>query len=112
MAIGLADHESRARRLNANMRGTHYVAHNRLPTLAPLQWLQPQDVLAYHHVQALPWLRIYTAADNPVRARSELSMATGAGDPLRRVQRWQEIRDVYPELAAVWESRWPEYLGR
>lgn len=112
MAIGLSAHESRARRFNAAIRGHHYCVAGRLPTLAPLQWLTPDDVLAYHIEHGLPWLHIYDVADDPRRARSELSMATGAGDPMRRMSQWNDLRAAYPDLCSKWIARWPDWCGR
>lgn len=110
MMLGLAAHESLGRRYNAAMRGCHYTANGRMPTLAPLQWLQADDVIAYHVQHDLRWLRIYDAADDPRKARSELSMATGADAMGRKYEIMAQIEAVYHGHLAPWIARWPQYM--
>lgn len=110
MMIGLAAHESRGRRINAALRGTHYAAAGRMPTLAPLQWLTHDDVIAYYAVHDLPWLRIYEVADDPRRVRSELSMAAGIDHDGRRYQVIDAIDAAYPGHLKPWRERWREFL--
>lgn len=107
--LGLASHESRARALNRAVRGTHYHAAGRaIPTLLPLSDLRAEDVIAYHQVNALPWLHIYDSAEDPRRARSEVCLlaADGASEAIRRHGAWVEWARAYPEWWRVWKYRW------
>jgi len=106
MMIGMCAHESSSRRLNVAVRGEHYTARGRLPTLLPLARWSADDVCAYHAAHGLPWLRIYEETDDPRRARSEFAFAAGGGDAIRRHGAWDDWRRVYPELWRLWQSRW------
>lgn len=106
--IGLASHESRARRLNRARRGHHYQATGRLPTLLPICDLHADDIIAHHAARDLPWLHIYDSAADPRRARSEVCLlaADGASDAIRRHGAWHEWAIAYPDWWRVWQQRW------
>ena len=104
--IGMSAHESHGRRMNIAVRGEHYPASGRVPTLLPLARWSADDVCAYHAAYDLPWLRIYEQADDPRRARSEFAFAAGGGDAIRRHGAWEAWRAAYPELWGRWQARW------
>lgn len=104
--IGMSAHESHARRMNIAVRGEHYTASGRVPTLLPLARWSADDVCAYHAAYNLPWLRIYEQAEDPRRARSEFAFAAGGGDAIRRHGAWDSWRQAYPELWGRWQHRW------
>jgi 3'-phosphoadenosine 5'-phosphosulfate sulfotransferase (PAPS reductase)/FAD synthetase len=104
--IGMSAHESHARRMNIAVRGDHYTASGRVPTLLPLARWSGDDVCAYHAANDLPWLRIYEQAEDPRRARSEFAFAAGGGDAIRRHGAWEAWRTAYPELWGRWQARW------
>ena len=106
MMIGMAGHESHARRLNIAMRGDRYQARNRMPTLLPLARWSADDVITYHLQRGLPWLHIYDVADDPRQARSEFAFAAGGGDAIRRHGAWLEWRKAYPDLWHKWTTKW------
>lgn len=106
MMLGMAGHESRGRRMNIAVRGDHYQAAGRLPTLLPLARWKADDVIAYHLANDLPWLKIYDDADDPRLARSELAFVAGGGDAIRRHGAWDAWRRSYPELWAIWKKEW------
>ena len=108
--LGMSAHESHGRRLHIAVRGEHYTARGRLPTLLPLARWSADDVCAYHLAHGLPWLRIYEEADDPRRARSEFAFACGGGDAIRRHGAWNAWRRTYPALWRQWQARWPEIV--
>jgi 3'-phosphoadenosine 5'-phosphosulfate sulfotransferase (PAPS reductase)/FAD synthetase len=104
--IGMSAHESYARRMNIAVRGDHYTASGRVPTLLPLARWSGNDVCAYHAANDMPWLRIYDQDEDPRRARSEFAFAAGGGDAIRRHGAWDAWRAAYPELWGRWQARW------
>lgn len=106
MMLGMAGHESHGRRMNIAVRGDHYQAKGRLPTLLPLARWSADDVIAHHVARQLPWLRIYDVADDPRAARSEFAFVAGAGDATRRHGGWSEWKAAYPELFRLWQKKW------
>ena len=106
MMLGMAGHESHARRMNIAVRGNHYQANGRLPTLLPLARWKADDVVAYHLANQIPWLKIYDDADDPRQARSEFAFVAGAGDATRRHGGWAAWKQSYPELFRVWQKKW------
>ena len=106
MMLGMAGHESHGRRMNIAVRGDHYQAKGRLPTLLPLARLTADDVIAHHVSGRLPWLHVYDVADDPRRARSEFAFVAGAGDATRRHGGWSEWKTAYPDLFRLWQKKW------
>jgi 3'-phosphoadenosine 5'-phosphosulfate sulfotransferase (PAPS reductase)/FAD synthetase len=106
MMLGMAGHESHGRRMNVAVRGDHYQAHGRLPTLLPLARWSADDVVAYHLGNDLPWLRIYDLASDPRQARSEFAFVAGAGDATRRHGGWAAWKEAYPSLFRTWQKIW------
>lgn len=106
MMIGMAAHESRARRYNISQRGDLYRAKNRLPTFLPLAKWSSEYVVAYKVANDLPWLRIYELSGTPERTRSDICFGGGAGQIIHNRGGWQEWKAAYPEFYAAWDAKW------
>lgn len=109
--IGLAAHESHGRKMNIVVRGSHYQSSDEsMPKLLPIAHWHPADVWAYMLTHDLPRLKIYDAAKDPERARSEFAFAVigkDAADAIRRHGAWREWADCYPDFWSKWVMQWP-----